>query len=146
MINHFRPSISWCPIFKAASTPWLAIFAKLNGFLTPHTESKIKKGKLNFMTLFKDFHLNTPPPGANTENYYKMVIVRHPFDRLLSAYRDKLERVEGRQYYHTKYGHMIVEQNRYEKMFRNSKFMDMPPSRRFHPMLARLLGAYLLLT
>jgi chondroitin 4-sulfotransferase 11 len=40
------------------------------------------------------------------------VIVRHPFERILSAYRDKLEHREGREFYYTRFGHQIVKSQR----------------------------------
>lgn len=43
---------------------------------------------------------------------YSMVIVRHPFKRLLSAYRDKIERVKGRLFYYNKYSTKIISKFR----------------------------------
>lgn len=120
-----RVQVDWCPIFKAASSPWMAIFTKLHGGLTSHTENLIKSGRSTFVKLARDFHmtilapaagskrlkpppnLSFIPPQANLQ-YYQMIIVRHPFERLLSAYRDKFGRIKGREYYHRKYGHKIV--------------------------------------
>ena len=44
------------------------------------------------------------------------LIVRHPFDRLLSAYRDKLEIFN--KYYYNKYGEAIVSRYRHRGMKR----------------------------
>ena len=44
------------------------------------------------------------------------IIVRHPFERLVSAYRDKLERKHAKNYltdfYYTSYGRKIVQKYR----------------------------------
>jgi chondroitin 4-sulfotransferase 11 len=40
------------------------------------------------------------------------MIVRHPFERILSAYRDKLEHRKGREFYYTRYGRQIVKSQR----------------------------------
>ena len=40
------------------------------------------------------------------------MIVRHPFERLLSAYRDKLEHMQGREYYYRRYGNYITHRYR----------------------------------
>lgn len=47
----------------------------------------------------------------------KLLVVRHPFERLLSAYRDKLEnsvagREHGTLHFYRKYGSKIVEKYR----------------------------------
>lgn len=38
----------------------------------------------------------------------KFLIVRHPLERLLSAYRDKLEHMQGREYYYKRFGRRIT--------------------------------------
>jgi len=39
----------------------------------------------------------------------KFIVVRHPLQRVVSAYRDKFERVNRwNQYFHKKYGRRIV--------------------------------------
>lgn len=38
----------------------------------------------------------------------KFLIVRHPLERLLSAYRDKLEHKQNREYYYKRFGRRIV--------------------------------------
>lgn len=108
--NNEVVEFKWCPIFKAASTPWLAVFTKLSKALTNRTEGQIKHGKLGFMELAKMYRLLTPRIYDKMIHpiKYKMVVVRHPFKRLLSAYRDKIERVKGRHYYYNKYSTKII--------------------------------------
>ena len=54
----------------------------------------------------------------------QMIIVRHPFERILSAYRDKLERIKGRHYYHRKFGLPIIRKFRFNNNWKKS--MSMP--------------------
>lgn len=42
-------------------------------------------------------------------------MVRHPFERLLSAYRDKLEHKKGRDYYYRRFGRHITYKYRKNK-------------------------------
>ena len=51
---------------------------------------------------FKEFVKNNRPVS--------FLIVRHPYDRLLSAYRDKFE--NKKKFYHLKYGRFMVHQYR----------------------------------
>ena len=55
------------------------------------------------------------------KNFYKFVIVRDPFERLVSAYRDKLENYNDRKFF-IELGSTIVRRYRYN----NSKFKILP--------------------
>lgn len=76
----------YCPVFKAASTTWLVNYLSL-----ANSTSNPKSGNLHkkITDLF-------PPPGTNKlrkrifDESTKFIVVRHPFERFVSAYRDKL--------------------------------------------------------
>lgn len=53
------------------------------------------------------------------------LIVRHPFERLVSAYRDKLEHIEGRDYYYKRFGRHIT--HKYHK-FRKPNETKLEPT------------------
>lgn len=102
----------------------MALFAKLSGALSEITERQIRKGSITFMHLAKNFRMFHSATSANLARddktpVFTMVIVRHPFKRLLSAYRDKLERIKGREYYHQTIGKTII------RRFRGSEKNDM---------------------
>ncbi len=52
-----------------------------------------------FLRFYRGGHRNRP---------VSFLIVRHPLDRLLSAYRDKLESGDRNEHYHAAYGRGIV--------------------------------------
>lgn len=129
--------IQWCPLFKSASSPWMAVFTKLSGALTFKTEAKIRKGQATFLNLAKDFRLFVPEGAKHTANdknipRYTMVVVRHPFKRILSAFRDKLERTKGREFYNKKYSQTIIQRFRREKS-RKARFDFMELSKDVKP-------------
>lgn len=118
--------MQWCPLYKSGSSSWMAVFAKLTGALSDITEEKIRKGDITFMHLAKNFrmfhnsaaHANLAR-GEEKLKIFTMVVVRHPFKRILSAYRDKLERIKGREYYSNTIGKAII------KRFRRAKEMKL---------------------
>jgi len=122
-------SLVWCPVYKAASTNWMHNLLHLAG----KNEEEVKK-------IIKD-HPNQPndqgrvvapltPLSSITqisrlEDAKLLLIVRHPFDRLVSAFRDKLEQCHGPQnctldnnWYYKQYGKKIVSQYRREAVKR----------------------------
>jgi len=130
-------SLVWCPVYKAASTNWMHNLLHLAG----KKEEEIKK-------IIKD-HPNQPndqarivAPVSSLSNIERisrkedarlLLIVRHPFDRLVSAFRDKLEQCHGPEnctldnnWYYKQYGRKIVSQyrNRAVRKFGNEFFSE----------------------
>ena len=61
---------------------------------------------------------------VETQNPVSFLIVRHPYDRLLSAYRDKFE--SKKKYYHIKYGRFMIQQYRQRGIRRFGKAFYRP--------------------
>lgn len=79
----------WCNVFKAASTSWMYNFNLLAGY----SPQFLKASKAVPVSLARQKY---PRHTADELNKFlndsiSFLIVRHPFERLLSAYRDKLE-------------------------------------------------------
>jgi len=110
----------WCPVYKAASTNWMKNLPRLSG-LSPNKVQKLARTHRQVNSLARAVvpHVNFSNLALFMESQPKPVsflIVRHPFDRLLSAYRDKLERYNG--YYYKKYGKAIVRSWRHQGLIR----------------------------
>ena len=83
----------WCPVHEASSTNWLTNLPALSNFRA----SQIKILKRRFVQpnelaaiVAKPMALPQFRKYISTNDPIKFLIVRHPFDRLLSAYKDKL--------------------------------------------------------
>ncbi|XP_050470546.1 carbohydrate sulfotransferase 9-like [Bombus huntii] len=119
MIIDTTHGLSWCPIYKAASSTWMKHFATLGGVLTESAMELIRKNILQINTIVRkafprDRDVKKVYQKLNTTT--KFLIVRHPFERLVSAYRDKLEHIEGRDYYYKRFGrHIAHKYHRYRK-------------------------------
>jgi len=86
----------YCPVFKAASTTWLMNYMRLKN---PLAETH-KSGNLH-----KEITELFPPPTVFKlrkkifSESLKFMVVRHPFERVVSAYRDKLARFSRNPHY-----------------------------------------------
>ncbi|KAH9384601.1 hypothetical protein HPB48_026610 [Haemaphysalis longicornis] len=78
----------YCPIPKAATSSLKTILLEAEGIKDPgHNADQI------FRTFHRQFPLEHPSADLATRlgsDYTKLIVVRHPFDRLVSAYVDKI--------------------------------------------------------
>merc|ERR1711971_1382315 len=102
-------SLVWCKVPKAGSSTWTYNFLKLAGV---NPKDKIHK-------VLRDHY---PKQDSNKvmQDTFRFMVVRHPFERILSAYRDKLEDLErdidARDgFYYTMYGKHIVAEYRQQE-------------------------------
>ncbi|XP_016910677.1 carbohydrate sulfotransferase 11 isoform X1 [Apis cerana] len=79
----------WCNVFKAASTSWMYNFNLLAGY----SPQFLKASKAVPVSLARQKYPRYTADELNKflNDSISFLIVRHPFERLLSAYRDKLE-------------------------------------------------------
>ena len=88
-----KGKLAYCHVPKAASSSWMLAFAELN--LVDHDEmiSLFKTKSLHDHLLssrFSEFARSYDDINAlNNLEMFKFVFVRHPFERLVSAYHDK---------------------------------------------------------
>jgi len=104
--------IAWCNVFKAASTTWMYYLNILAGYDLKYLQRTVA-------TPLELARKRFPRPSLedlyeSLENSLSFLIVREPFERLLSAYRNKME--EGRNTYYKLLGDQIVK-----------KFRSLPP-------------------
>ncbi|KAK6621259.1 hypothetical protein RUM43_011565 [Polyplax serrata] len=107
--------LSFCPIYKAGSTTWLYNLCLLSGM----TDEEIARSNQQLSTLARARHPRLDPTDAEEafQTTIKLLAVRHPFERLLSAYRDKLENTNeglehGSLHFYASFGSKIVRKYR----------------------------------
>lgn len=116
--------MAFCPVWKAASTFMLKKFLMLAPSGKYETKESVKRldGQANTLARKEFGYLPSWDLYPEfTEKGSTILFVRHPFERILSAFRDKLEdpAVKGRQfneYYYNKYGRRVVMYYRKEKI------------------------------
>ncbi|XP_072763609.1 carbohydrate sulfotransferase 14 isoform X2 [Anoplolepis gracilipes] len=111
MIIDTEHKLSWCPIYKAASSTWMIYFAALKGALTDVTMDSIRRNLVQVNDIVRQKFQHDADFNKTHEEISKtkrFLIVRHPLERLLSAYRDKLEHIQGREYYYRRFGRRIA--------------------------------------
>ncbi|XP_051165433.1 carbohydrate sulfotransferase 11-like [Leptopilina boulardi] len=108
-------NISYCPIYKSGSTTWIYNLCLLMNV----SDEKLSNGKEQISSIARRVipELEYPEAEEALRKTAKLLVVRHPFERLLSAYRDKLEnsvagREHGTLHFYEKYGKIIVQKYR----------------------------------
>ncbi|KAJ9587155.1 hypothetical protein L9F63_019321 [Diploptera punctata] len=107
--------LTWCPLYKAASSTWLYNMCLLGGY----TDEYLQESKRQLSDMARELfpELERTEAEEAFHNTLKLLVVRHPFERLLSAYRDKLENINigaehGTGHFYQKYGSRIVQKYR----------------------------------
>eukprot|EP00092_Neocalanus_flemingeri_P028623 GFUD01031082.1.p1 GENE.GFUD01031082.1~~GFUD01031082.1.p1 ORF type:complete len:350 (+),score=63.55 GFUD01031082.1:158-1207(+) len=87
---NWEHSLVWCNVFKSASTSWMYIFNVLSGY----SPKFLKKTRKIPLTLAREKY---PRPSVDQlkevlkrPNVTSVIIARNPFERLVSAYKDKI--------------------------------------------------------
>ena len=119
-------NLVWCPIYKAGSSTWMNLMIDLS---TKSKEVKTQIKREKFVWITKIQGRKVAPEltqmgwkfwqfqnWVKNENEISFMVVRHPFDRLVSAFRDKLERIppQNGHLYFNEYGQEIVKKFRSE--------------------------------
>ncbi|XP_041356999.1 carbohydrate sulfotransferase 11-like [Gigantopelta aegis] len=84
--------ILYCAVPKIACTNWKRIFIILSGKVDETDPMKLKAREVHGILEAKQTHLSDFSPeeiNHRIKNYYKFMFTREPFERLLSAYRNK---------------------------------------------------------
>ena len=90
-----KHQLAYCHVPKVASSLWMMAFAEMNNIDKNLAERLLKRNALHgaIMTNFS-FPLGNNPKEIedfNKSDLYKFVFIRHPFERLVSAFHDKFE-------------------------------------------------------
>ncbi len=105
-----RHGLLFCPMTKVGSTSWLALLVYANngskGSWPPVHSSRFmsRSGVPKLSTL------NATARAERLQNSFKWLVVRHPFDRLVSAWRDKFTMANSP--YRKKTGKKIIQRYR----------------------------------
>ena len=87
--------IGWCRIGKVGTTAWSALFLLMRDVPVPEIRAAVVN--LTAHDLLKQKYPSRPRErmhmvnGEHGQEFFSFIVVRHPFTRLVSAYRDKLE-------------------------------------------------------
>ncbi|XP_063702327.1 carbohydrate sulfotransferase 11 [Culicoides brevitarsis] len=103
--------LAWCNIFKAASSAWMYYFNILGGYNLQYLQ-RTKASPIELAR--KRFPRPSQPELIEAlSSSVSFLIVREPFERLLSAYRNKLEGCRNK--YYKLLGEQIVRKFRRDK-------------------------------
>lgn len=132
-----KEGLGWCRIGKVGTTAWSALFLLLRD--VPLKQIQVAVANLTAHDLLKQTYPSRPSErmhmvkGEHGKEYFTFLVVRHPFVRLVSAYRDKLETLTE---YNVRY-HMKDAPRMTSRRVFNSSVADSPTFPEFAEYLIR---------
>ncbi|XP_064077736.1 carbohydrate sulfotransferase 13-like [Macrobrachium nipponense] len=89
-----RPSIVWCPNYKVASTTMMMSFLRISPNSKRVQKKKTKRVKQSDVRRIYWAPKSGEEKAEVLRKSARVIIVRHPFTRILSAYRDKMTKMK----------------------------------------------------
>ncbi|CAL4062756.1 unnamed protein product [Meganyctiphanes norvegica] len=128
-------NLVWCIVPKVASTSWSLALLEQNGF----TKEQLRLTEKPLQVILRGVYRLLSPDKLNATmaSAVSFFFVRHPFERLVSAYRNKLEdssQEHDGDYFYKNYGRRIV------KKFRKNKKVNSKREPTFDEFVDYLIG------
>ncbi|XP_066915087.1 carbohydrate sulfotransferase 11-like isoform X2 [Clytia hemisphaerica] len=87
-----KARVSYCSIPKVACTTWKKLFQVFYGRYNDTQSMKMSKDAVHELKYQYHMKLNQYEANLKTMQYFNFIIVRHPLERLVSGYRNKIEK------------------------------------------------------
>ena len=101
-----------CDVPKVGSTSWKRVIRALNEGLNSTTMNKIPSSQIHNKTFYVTLNtLSKDEIQDRLTNYFKVMFVRDPLERLVSAYKNKFTMAYS-TYFQTHYGRKIIRDHR----------------------------------
>ena len=95
LITEPTEKLAYCHVPKVASTAWMLSFAEMNLIPASSIKSMNKANSLHGY-LYDSFSekIQNPKEVTRLSKFYTITFIRHPFERLVSAFHDKFITIE----------------------------------------------------